>query len=513
MRERAPNIVFVMADQLPAAQVGCYGSGVDSTPTLDRLAAEGLRFDRCYATSPICAPNRATLLTGRSPAIHGLVENCQALPNDTPTYAHLLQRRGYRTGGFGKFHQTPMRMPAPQDASFLGFDESWITEDVKWPWAEYIAEHHAENLDEALALCWTFWNKPQTHLRDEAVKAVERILKPRQDASPHRIMFESPVPADLHDTAVITGLGIDFVERHLAEHPDEPFLCHLSYVDPHDPYDPPHPYASMFNPEDMPAPIPGEWTEESFPTLEAGQRFADFDRLTREPQTMAKMRALYHGTLKLMDDQIARLINVLEEKGVRGQTVFVFTTDHGDLLGDHALPTKGIKPYDTGIRCPLILAGPGIETGVVDDLVCTLDFFPSFCDLAGIPEEERIPHEGRSFVPGSRGEKRDAVLVGYQNMHTVVTDDRWRLTVWDGEDGGQLFDLANDPQEQQNRYHDPDCAARRERMLRELIRLQNEPALVPHYRTLPLVDGRRADRGLPENASWPDIDLPRSPVL
>jgi len=110
-----PNIVFIMADQLAAAFVGCYGSGVDSTPTLDRLASEGVRFTRAYAHSPICAPNRATIMTGRSNEIHGIVVNNLQLGTENPTYPMVLQRRGYRTGGFGKFHLTSMQLPLPND--------------------------------------------------------------------------------------------------------------------------------------------------------------------------------------------------------------------------------------------------------------------------------------------------------------------------------------------------------------------------------------------------------------
>ncbi len=509
-----PNIVFIMCDQLAAAQVGCYGSGVNSTPTLDRLASEGVRFDRCYATSPICAPNRATLLTGRSPVIHGLVENDDTLPNDTPTYARILQRRGYRTGGFGKFHQTPMRMRRPDDMGYLGFDESWDLEDPKWEWAEWIEKHHPEHLDEALALCWTFWGRPESHLRERAGKAVENILKPRQQADGHHLMYSSPVPPELHDTAVITDCGIDFIDRHLEENSEQPFFCYVSHVDPHDPYNPPEPYASMFDPAEMESPIPAEWSKENFPTLRDAVSFSGFEDLAGNDQLLRKMRAYYHGSLKLMDDQIARLVQHLEERGERDNTVIVFTSDHGDLLGDHGLPTKGIKPYDSGIRCPLILNGPGIEPEVSDDLLCTLDFFPSFCDLAGVAEDERPPVEGRSFVPGCRADgAREAVLVAYQNMHTVVTEDGWKLTVYDGEDGGQLFDLTNDPDEQVNRYHDPECADRRERMLKQLITLQNRPSTIPHPRTQPVINGRRRYHGAPNADSWPHFQRQEPPIL
>lgn len=118
------NIVFIVADQLGAGVLNCYGGGVASTPTLDALDQEGMRFDRCYATHPVCAPNRATFLTGRSLQIHGIISNNFALQTDTPTYAHLLKQHGYRTGGFGKFHQSPMSLPVPDSLAYLGVDVS-----------------------------------------------------------------------------------------------------------------------------------------------------------------------------------------------------------------------------------------------------------------------------------------------------------------------------------------------------------------------------------------------------
>ncbi|MCL5270546.1 MAG: sulfatase-like hydrolase/transferase, partial [bacterium] len=150
---KRPNII--LADQLAASFVGCYGSGVNSTPTLDRLAAEGVRFDRAYAHVPVCAPNRATILTGRSQEIHGVVTNNLNLVHDGPTYADVLQREGYRTGSFGKFHLSPMMYPLPRNFNFLGFDESVPSEDPRLgPWIDWIEREHPEAYEQALATCW-----------------------------------------------------------------------------------------------------------------------------------------------------------------------------------------------------------------------------------------------------------------------------------------------------------------------------------------------------------------------
>lgn len=515
MSDRRPrNIVFIMADQLGAKQVGCYGSGVDSTPTIDALARSGRRFDRCYATCPVCAPNRGSILTGRSPVVHGVVGNDDTLPGDTPTWAHVLRAAGYRTGGFGKFHQVPMRMDVrahPVDMAHLGFDESWCTEDPKWPWAEWIERQHPEALDRALALTWTFWDRPYSHLRPRAERAVAEILAPLQAESAHPLMYRSPVPPELHDTAVITDHGLDFMHRHLDEHPDEPFVCHLSYVDPHDPYDPPEAYAALFDPADMPPAVPQEWDPGERPTLHEAAGFRGFRDCDDRAGVIAEMRARYHGSLKLIDDQIARVVRFLDQRGLRDDTAIVFTSDHGDELGDHGLLTKGVKPYDGSIRCPLVVAGPGVAPGVDERLTCALDILPGLCDLAGVAEDQRPPTEGRSFLADDPG--HEAVSVSYRNMHSLITADAWRLTVFDGEDGGQLVDLRGDPNEQCNHYLDPEYAERREAMLRAQIRFAHRPHTVPQYRALPRHAGRRWFQGVSDAAHWPDLPLTPPDVL
>ncbi|MHB9031679.1 MAG: sulfatase family protein [Anaerolineae bacterium] len=515
-----PNIVFICADQLAAAWLGCYGSGIASTPTLDRLAASGVRFERCYATSPICAPNRATMLTGRSPVIHGIVTNNLALAADSPTYARVLQANGYRTGGFGKFHQTPMHCPLPADASFLGFDESVLSEDPKWgPWITWVANTYPQHLPTALAMACGWPNHPRPAEAPLAARYRQEILAPIITASPWGHMYPSPLPAEVHDTTFITNLGLDFMRRHLDEHPGQPFLCHISYVDPHDPYDPPEPYAHMFRPEDMPDALPAEWLADGNTLLSGSQvEFARFDRIYDKPDVIRQLRAYYHGSLRFMDDQVARILALLEERGIAGNTIVLFTSDHGEMLGDHGLMTKGVKPYDAGIRCPLLVAGGGIKPLVSDRLTCTLDLFPTFLDWAGVGSAVRPPLEGKSFAAACQGMPEDdiwqEVSVAYGPMETVVSDDGWRLTRFLGGAPGQLFNLRSDPAEQRNLYTDPAWAAKRLELLERLINVMARPRQIAPYRNYPRVDGVK----YPVNKdqfldSLPDYEEKRNPYL
>lgn len=557
---RQPNIVFVMADQLGAASIGAYGSGVESTPTLDRLAAFGTRFTRCYSSVAVCAPNRASILTGRSPVAHGLTANNLELDMRTPTYAQVLGAAGYRLGGFGKFHQTSLALPLPPTMEFLGFDESVPTEDSRLgPWLDWVARVHPDWFETALATCW-----PMPYLSESDriawQRAYERHLEPLKKASAWPLMYPSPLPEEVQQTTWITDLGLDFMSRHLADHPDKPFFCHLSYVDPHDPYEPPAPYDTMFAPAEMPTPLPADWTDRSPPALVKKRAFAGFDKIAGDADAVATLRSYYHGSLRFIDDQISRLVDFLRASGEWENTIVVFTSDHGELLGDHQLITKGVAHYDSGVRCPLIVAGGAIESGRVGGirsgenrgvdggakgegtnsrLVCSLDFFPTFCDWAGITH--RPPLEGRSFadlrlatehgvheegsglreggyaVPTGKREavedleskwsgrsvvprddgwpeitvESDHCPDVHQSVRSIISDDGWRLTLFDGDDYAEMFDLVADPNEAHNLFFDQRHVDRKLELLQRHARAYQRQAQTPQYANLPRAGGRR----------------------
>ncbi len=498
------NIIFIMADQMAACHVNCYGSGVDSTPTLDALTERGMRFDRCYSSSPVCTPNRGVLTTGRSPAVNGMISNNFTQPSDTPTYAHVLAYHGYHVGGFGKFHHCPMPLKHPEDYSYLGFDETVITEDPKWgAYIKWIRDEHPDHLEEALAVAWGHprnWEEiPEPYNTPQALGELrQRILGPLKAGREWQQVYPSPLPAELHQTTYITNVALDYLARRKDE--EQPFCCFVSYVDPHAPYDPPQPYDTMFDPADMPDPIPAAWEEEGNAILEKTQDWCGFKAAAHNADEIKRFRAHYHGSIKFIDDQIARIVAFLDQEDLWDDTVLVFTTDHGDVCGDHALHAKGVRPYDAGIRCPLIVAGGDVQQGVSGDLVCALDFFPSFCDWAGIDATQLPPLEGRSFAPICAGSEQEepweSVSVAFGPVESVISGDGWRLTVFDDPDSpNQLINLVDDPTEQVNRYTDPDCVAIRTRLLEEMVAHNIRIRTLPQYRNLPVVDGRKVTPG------------------
>jgi len=494
-----PNVVFIMADQLAAGCVGCYGSGVDSTPTLDRLAAVGVRFTRAYAHSPVCAPNRASILTGRSTEIHGIVTNNLLLGTEAPTYPMVLQRQGYRTGGYGKFHQTSMQLPLPSDFSYLGYDESIPTEDPRLgPWLDWIEREHPSYYGPALATCWTMpyvdhYGPDGRDLRPQMEAARAEFLQPRIEASGWNLMYTHPLPAELNQTTYITDCGLDFMGRHVAEHPDTPFMCSLSFVNPHDPYDPPEPYDTMFSPDEMPDPLPTEW--EGIEAFEHHRHhFHRFDEFAADVGRVRRMRALYHGSIRLIDDQIARVVRFLEENGLADNTVVCFTTDHGDMMGDHGLITKGIMHYDKSARVPLIMWGDGVARGFVSDrLTTSLDMFPTLCGWGGAPVLP--PHEGRSLVPIVQGDADpdpwDDVTVQVPGARSIVTAEGWRLSLIERDRRGQMFYLPDDPDEQRDLFGRVEVQAVQAELMERHAYAYMRPMDTWRYERLPLSDGRR----------------------
>jgi arylsulfatase A-like enzyme len=525
-----PNILLIMADQLGARFLNCYGSGVDSTPTLDRLARSGVRFDRFYVTAPVCAPNRASILTGRSPEVHGVTTNNYALQSDNPTYAHVLSRHGYRTAAFGKLHQTPMHWAVPTDLGFLGFERSVVSEDPGWgPWIDWVQGTRPQDYPTALAMTNGQGDPGRMHARLEQAQGAtvrqcelkqqgcDQTLGPVIERSAWRRMYTSPLPAAAHDTVFLTECGLDFLRTAAADTSGTPFCCHISYVDPHDPYDPPEPYASMFDPEQVPPPLGIEWRgDEEAVFAQNLDSYLRFRGIHHDRDALQRLRALYHGSVRLIDDQVGRILAYLQESGLWERTIVIFTTDHGDMVGDHGLIAKGVPQYDSSIRVPLIVAGGPVCGGRESRrLGCSLDLFPSICEWAGVVAEDLPPLEGQSLVPAC--DARDdhggweEVAVGLGAVDTVVSDDRWRLTRYSQAGVGQLFNLAEDPDETRNLYTDPAFQARRTEMLERLVRARARPRSVVQYRNLAVRDGRKWDTNT--GRSRPLYPNPGSPWL
>lgn len=363
MREK-PNIVLVMADQLRADFLHCYGCALETMPCVDRLAAEGVGFRRAYTPMPVCGPARVSLLTGRFPRVTGVRENGATRHAVYETdVVGVLRARGYRTLLVGK-----------NDSHLRPVDF-----DAHVPYGHRGRGGAGRGVEEAAFEAW--------------LAGLDREGETTPGPRP------APFPARLQTPHRLVDDAIRCVERVGRE----PFFLWLSFPEPHNPYQVSEPYFSLFPEDRVPERIAG---------VEAlavkGPRWRWLQRLLEEKRPgydtlWRRYRATYCGMMRLIDDELARFLAHLERGGLAGNTVVLFLSDHGDFAGDFGLQRKGVGLPECLVRVPLIVAGPGImaQPGLRDELVSLVDVLPTLCDLAGAP----LPYgvQGTSLLPLLRG--------------------------------------------------------------------------------------------------------------
>jgi len=436
-----PNILFVHVDQWRADCLSIDGHPVVHTPTLDKLAVEGIRFSRAYAASPTCIPARASLMTGLTPANHGFVGYKDGVPWDYPvTLPGEFTKNGYRTHAVGKMHVFPER-------NRLGF-ESVELHDGFLHFARD-RRHHPVWDDDYLD-----WLRKETG-RDDA------------DYFEHGVNCNSIVarPWDkeerLHPTNWVAARGVEFLRENRLGKSNRPFFLYLSFHRPHPPYDPPAWAFERYLHAEMP-PIPvGDWVD----------LFAKHDRTPHpeafraqhRPDVLRRARAGYYGHMSHIDLQINRIEETLHECGLRESTWIVFTSDHGEMMGDHHLFRKGFA-YEGSARLPLIVrppTGKDFPRGAVRDTVVELrDFLPTLLDVARLPSAAGI--DGISFLPQMLGKSTEHLRPWLHGEHLIfdgsmhwITDGHEKY-IWLSKDGSeQLFDLDADPQELRDLSRNP----------------------------------------------------------
>lgn len=466
------NVLFIMADQLRWDYLSCYGHPHLDTPNIDKLASKGLRFDRAYVQSPVCGPSRASCYTGRTVFSHGSTWNRVPLPIGELTLGDYLRPLGVRTAVVGKTHMIPdnegmarLGLNSETEIGCLisqpGFDpyerddglhptpmlrmkggslryNDWLREqgyEGENPWNDYA--NSAEGPDGELL---SGWNLQNSNL-------------------PARVKEEHS------ETAYMTMRARQFIE----ETGDTPWLCHLSYIKPHWPYMAPAPYHSMYGEESF-VPISRDEQERKDPNPVFGA-FMGMEVSETFSMQGARETVLpaYMGLIKQIDDHLGELFEWLESSGKMEETMIVFTSDHGDYLGDHWMGEKELF-HEESVRVPLIIYDPRPEADATrgtssEELVEAIDLVPTFLQATGAPSaNHRL--EGRSLQPLLFGENdvkwRDSVFseIDYsfyavRNTLGVGVDDargymirteQWKYVHFKNFPP-QLFDLVNDPKE------------------------------------------------------------------
>ncbi|GFM59911.1 alkaline phosphatase family protein [Pseudomonas capsici] len=482
------NVLYIMCDQLRRDYLSCYGHPHLHTPNIDRLAQAGVRFARAYTQGTICGPSRMSAYTGRYVSSHQVAWNSVPLPLDELTIGDYLRPAGIRTALVGKTHATPnldaqQRLalePESEQAENLnevGF-EAFFRHDGIYPDDPVFADkresapytHHLRNLGFTGVNPWHDWANAAEGENGEILSG----WKMRHSHLPARIEEQHS------ETVYTTDRAIDF----MAEQGEQPWCLHLSYIKPHWPYIAPAPYHALYGKEHVIAPIRAEAGKESdHPVYAAFREHQESRNFSRE-EVRLNVIPTYMGLVKQVDDQLGRLFDVMQSTGRWDDTLIVFTSDHGDFLGDHYLGEKEFL-LEPAVGVPLIVRDPrpaaDVTRGSVDErLVETIDALPTFLDALGLPGAgHRL--EGRSLIPllhGQQPQWRQFAIAEYDYAFQaparerlgqpidrcrmyMVRSERFKYLAYDGF-RAQLFDLENDPRELNDLGADPAFAHVRE---------------------------------------------------
>ncbi len=436
MSDNRPNVVLIMADQWRGDCLSCDGHPVVRTPYLDQFAAGGVRFSRAYTATPTCVPARAGLYTGMCHRNHGRIGYRDGIPWSYPnTIASAFTQAGYQTQAVGKMHVYPERHQC-------GF------QNVILHGALGIIRRGKQELgDPGMVDDYNYWLKQQTG-RMEA------------DFFEHGVQGNSIIarpwdkPERLHYTNFVSTQSIDFLRRR---DPTKPFFLFMSFNAPHPPYDPPAWAFEQYLHRDMPDPPMGDWVDLLEPYRD--DHSAELWAGKVAPDRLQRARAGYYGHIAHVEQQMYRFIEVMRWYELYHNTIFLFVSDHGELLGDHMLFRKS-QPYEGSARVPLIMWGPrdfGLQGGsVIDAPVELMDVMPTLLDAAGVDIPDTV--DGKSLLPFARGQDTPRLgenwrshihgeHIAFGQSMQYVTDGREKFIWWSKDGHEQLFDLVSDPQE------------------------------------------------------------------
>lgn len=486
-----PNILLITSDQQRA---DCYGfeNPAIKTPHIDRLAREGTRFSACITPNLVCQPSRASILTGLLPLTHGVWDNGVDLDPGVGGrgFAGVLAAAGYRTAFVGKAHFSTKSTFAPTgtpecNKSQAHYGPAWFGPYMGFQHVELcVTGHLHRNRPLEDPPCGHYERWLLSRGRDGEAMALWRTdLGPSVGAAQ---TWHSALPAAWHNSTWIADRTIDYLAKRPS---DRPFCLWASFPDPHHAFDCPEPWSRLYDPKSIVLPKHRTADLERRPwwhkaVLEGKPQLSDPTMLkfrsegSRMPdqsdEQLAHMTANYYGMISQIDHNVGRILEVLEATGTDRDTLVVYTTDHGELLGNHGLYLKHPIPYEDLLRIGMVVRGPGVLPGqVVHEPMSTLDLAATFHDYAGAPPVRELQSRTLRPLLENQGATRDVAYsewhvhpsrcgVGLQ-LRTVRTRTH-KCTFELGSGAGELYDLVNDPQEMVNRYDDPAFAAVRKEL-------------------------------------------------
>jgi len=452
MSRKRPNILWILTDEHRVDSLGCYGSKWCRSPNIDSIAARGVRFENCIVQSPICIASRTSQITGLYPHAFDCMANILLESLKAPPLTHLFRDAGYQLVNIGKVHYA--------DRSRRPFEINYPTPGhggVAATPFNLKGDYKPEDYDVIFAPCnWSSKTARKANWPKQLIVG-GRYPLPKEQAEPGEMALKC--------------------EEFLAREAKPPFFLRVSIIAPHTPVLASEPFYGMTDPTAVDLPLPTEEELSEQPRDEACllRREIDFTRLT--PEQLARARANYYDLCIEVDDAVGTILRALERNGYADDTIVVFNSDHGTLLGEHGLAQK-CTFYEPVVRVAMIFSYPeSLPSGrVVTEAVELVDFMPTLLSLAGLSVPDYV--HGRNLVPQMRGEasapdrpvfseidlsqQSDAEACGGRHTHrAMVRKGKWKMwySLRDGGFGedGALFDLENDPLELKNLYNKPEC--------------------------------------------------------
>lgn len=430
-----PNVLFIIADDLTATALSCYGNTICETPNIDRLAARGVRFTRAYSNATYCGPSRASFLSGYYPHATGAFGYKSPRPRigDRATWPQHFKDAGYHTARVSKIYH--MGVPGDIETGSDGADDpaSWA-ERHNSPGPEWRAKGEGETLE----------GNPQG---DKPVMGGNTF-----------VVVEAEGGDLVHSDGKTAAKAVELIERLSTS--DKPFFLAVGFVRPHVPFVAPTGYFEPFKPfGDMPLPpkIPGEW--DNIP--KAGINYKTSLNMQMDERRQRKAVGGYYAAVAYLDAQVGKVLDALDQSGRADNTIVIFTSDHGYHLGEHDFWAK-VSLREESAKVPLIIAAPGKAPSTSEALVELIDLYPTTARLAGLEVPERL--QGRDITAVLDDPKqtvRDAAFcVAPMTQGFLLRDDRWAYIQY-GEDasrGVELYDTRDDPKQYVNLANKPEFA-------------------------------------------------------
>jgi arylsulfatase A-like enzyme len=475
-----PNVILITTDQQRFDSVAINGSSFMKTPNMDRLGKEGVSFERAYCPNTVCTPSRNSIMTGLHLSRHGAYNIGTTAVDHRPFLSNLLREQGYRTHHVGKAHWYPWGTEneetraleengAPLE-NFAGFETAEIsighaTGGVRGHYRKWVEDKGYDPAD----------FKEDYFLEKDANGTCDW-----------------DIPVELHSGAWLAERAVNFIKNHDKK---QPFYLNLGFQDPHHPHAVPKDYKNRVDPATIPLPDfslqdeknmvehtkhfhKGTINESRFrgEFAIAGNESAAWEPYFNDEHKARTTRAYYYTMVQLIDDQLGVILEALDQYGLTDNTLIIFTSDHGEMLGDHLIGQKGAMIYEGVTRVPLLIRYPkGFAPSQVEECVSLVDLAPTILDFLGI--EDNIQRDGLSLkdrLQDGLELNRSGVRIEYKEepdriRYKCWVTSEWKLAVYLGEDFGELYDLRNDPKEQNNLFDSADHQGVKTKLLIEML--------------------------------------------